>query len=84
MADGLAQAYAKMGGDMGFTEWASKNPGLVYPQMIKMGIALTAKTAPPALPDLDELSNEQIEGLSSNDLKRILLREVGITKKSQL
>lgn len=84
MVEGLAQAYAKMGGDLGFTDWAAKNPGLVYPQMIKMGIALTAKTAPPTLPDLEELTDEDIATLSTVDLKRILLKSVGITKKSEL
>lgn len=84
MADGLAQAYAKMGGDLGFTDWAAKNPNLVYPQMIKMGIAITAKTSPPTLPNLDDLTDEDIATLPSDQLKLILLKSVGVTKKSEL
>ena len=84
MADGLAQAYAKMGGDASFTEWATKNPALVYPQMLKMGIAITAKTAPPTLPKLNDLTDEQITALSSADLKRVLLNWAEIQTTEQL
>ena len=84
MVEGLAQAYAKMGGDLGFTDWASKNPGLVYPQMIKMGIALTAKTTPPTLPDLEDLTDEDIATMSSTDLKRCLLNYMEVTTGKQL
>ena len=80
----LQAAYKKMGSEKNFVDWAAKNPGLVYPQMIKMGIAITAKTAPPTLPKLNDLTDEQITALSSADLKRVLLNWAEIQTTEQL
>lgn len=81
----LQAAYKKMGSEKAFVEWAKKNPNLVYPMIAKLGIAQVAKTSPPALPNLEELTDEDIATLSSDDLKRIFLKgTLGITKKSEL
>ena len=80
----LQAAYKKMGSEKNFVEWAAKNPALVYPQMIKMGIAITAKTAPPTLPKLNDLTDEDIASLSSNELKRILLNWAEVKTASEL
>ena len=81
----LQAAYKKMGSEKAFVEWAKKNPNLVYPMIAKLGIAQVAKTSPPTLPNLEELTDEDIATLSSDDLKRIFLKgTLGITKKSEL
>lgn len=80
----LQSAYIKMGSEKAFTEWAKKNPSLVYPMIAKLGIAQVAKTAPPSLPNIEDLTDEDIATMSTVDLKRIALKAVGITKKSEL
>ena len=80
----LQAAYKKMGSEKAFVEWAKKNPNLVYPMIAKLGIAQVAKTSPPTLPNLDDITEEDIATLPSDQLKLILLKSVGITKKSEL
>ncbi len=80
----LQAAYKKMGSEKAFVEWAKKNPNLVYPMIAKLGIAQVAKTSPPTLPNLDDITDEQVATLSSNELKRILLNSVEIKTGKQL
>lgn len=84
LVDALNAAHAHMGGRKAFLAWAAKNPQAVYPIMLKMGVAQVAKDEPAKLPDLDTLSPADIATLSSADLKRILLKSAGVTKKSDL
>lgn len=81
----IREAFNHIGGTEQFKKEAAKNPGELYRAMLKMGVAQVAKESPPTLPDLEELTDEDIASLSSDDLKRIFLKgTLGITKKSEL
>lgn len=67
-----------------FAKWAEANPGVIFPILAKQGVALMAKEQPVRLPDLDTLSPKDLEVYSSNDIKLMLLKSVGVTKKSDL
>lgn len=67
-----------------FVKWAEANPGVIFPILAKQGVALMAKDQPSKLPDLDSLSPADLEAYSSSDLKLMLLKSVGITKKSEI
>ena len=82
--DGLLENSLTSKTQAEFNAWAKANAGVYHTMLAKHNLARSMKEAPKALPDLDDLSDEQIEGMSSSDLKRILLKHVGITKKSQL
>lgn len=73
LTSALQAAYVKMGSEKSFVAWAQKNPNLVYPMIAKLGIAQVAKTVAPPLKTLDDYSDDEIEAMSSNDLKRLLL-----------
>lgn len=80
----LQSAYIKMGSEKAFTDWAKKNPSLVYPMIAKLGIAQVAKESAPPLPDLEALTDEQIATMSSTDLKRCLLNYMEVKTGKQL
>lgn len=84
LVDALNAAHAHMGGRKSFLAWAAKNPQAVYPIMLKMGVAQVAKDEPSRLPDLDTLSPKDLDAYSSAELKLMLLKSVGITKKSEI
>ena len=56
-----------------FNRWAAANPGAYFPLLAKHNLARNLKEQPKALPKLDEITDEDIATLSSNELKRILL-----------
>lgn len=68
-----------------FNKWADANPGSYFPLLAKYNLAKNMKEGPKALPKLEELTDDDIATLSSDDLKRIFLKgTLGITKKSEL
>lgn len=68
-----------------FNKWADTNPGSYFPLLAKYNLAKNMKEGPKALPKLEDLTDEDIASLSSDDLKRIFLKgTLGITKKSEL
>lgn len=67
-----------------FNAWAKTNPGVYHAMLAKYNLARSMKEAPKVLPDLDGLTDDDIATLSTVDLKRILLKAVGVTKKSQV
>ena len=71
MESALEAAYARMGGNAAFTEWAADNPGMVYPLMIKLGLTELSKreTERP----LHEYSNEELEVMSTAELARLMV-----------
>jgi len=80
----IREAFNHIGGTEQFKKEAAKNPGELYRAMLKMGVAQVAKEAPPTLPNLDDITDEQVATLSSNELKRILLNSVEIKTGKQL
>jgi len=84
MADLIKGAYNAAGGREAFEAEAKKNPTALFNAVLKMGVAQAAKQETPPLPALDALTDAEIEAMSSLDLKRLLLREAGITSRSQL
>ena len=52
--------------------------------MLRMGVVQAAKheTVPP--PQLDDLTDLDIQNMSSLDLKKAVIRHIGISKKSDL
>ena len=84
MASLVKNALAAVGGREAFEAEAKKNPTALFQAVLKMGVAQAAKQETPALPQLDELTDSDIQSMDSTSLKRILLASVGITKKSQL
>ena len=80
----IRDAFNHVGGSEQFKREAAKNPGELYRTMLKMGVAQVAKETPPTLPDLDNLSEEDMHSLPTATLKLILLRSVGVTKRSEL
>lgn len=67
-----------------FNKWKDANPGVYFPMLAKHNLARIAKEQPVKLPDLDSLSPTDMEVFSSNDIKMMLLKSVGISKKSEL
>lgn len=84
MAALIQSAYNAVGGTVAFNAEAKKNPSALFQAVLKMGVAQAAKQETPALPQLDELTDSDIQSMDSTSLKRILLASVGITKKSQI
>lgn len=84
MAEALKKAYNAIGGQDALEAEARKNPTPLINAILKMGVAQVAKQETLPLPDLDTLTDAEIEAMSSTDLKKLLLREAGITSKSQL
>ena len=58
-------------------------PDIIAPLVVKLGLNNITKDQT-VLPNLDDITEEDIATLSSDDLKRILLKAAGITKKSEL
>ena len=56
-----------------FNKWAAANPGAYFPLLAKHNLTRNLKEQPKSLPKLDDLTDEDIASLSSNELKRILL-----------
>ena len=79
----IEAAHHHIGGTEAFIASAKKNPELLFQAMLKMGVALAAKESE-ALPDPHQLTQAQLEELSTDTLKRILLAGEGITTKDQL
>lgn len=67
-----------------YFEWAEKNAHQFFDQAAKQGISQLAKAQSKPVIDIETLSNEDIAALSTEDIKRNLLRAVGITRKDQL
>ena len=84
MGELIKSAMAAAGGRAAFEAEARKNPSALFQAVLKMGVAQAAKreTVPP--PQLDDLTDNDIQTLDSATLKRILLTSIGITKKSEL
>ena len=80
----IRDAFNHVGGVSTFKKEAAKNPGELYRAMLKMGVAQVAKEQPKTLPDMDDLTDEDIATMSTADLKRIFLKGAGVTKKSQI
>ena len=71
--DWLSDAFQGMGGKTGFVSYAKANPNTVWPLLLKNGLAAFLKEDATKLKTLDDYSNEELEAMSSNDLKRLLL-----------
>ena len=84
MAEAIRAAFKKAGGQQAFEAEFAKNPSALYQAVLKMGVAQAAKQETTPLPPLDALTDADIAALSSLDLKRLLLREAGITSREQL
>lgn len=84
MAELIKGAYNAAGGREAFEAEARKNPAALFNAVLKMGVAQAAKQETTPLPPLDALTDAEIEAMSSLDLKRLLLREAGITSREQL
>ena len=67
-----------------FNKWADSNPGSYFPLLAKYNLARSMKDAPKPLPNLEDLTEEDVANLPSDQLKLILLKAAGITKKSEL
>lgn len=67
----------------GFNKWAEANPHSYYPMLAKHNLARLAKEQIKSLPDIAVLTEAEIEAYSSNDVKRMLLKSVGVTTKQQ-
>ena len=80
----IRDAFNHVGGTEQFKREAAKNPGELYRTMLKMGVAQVAKETPATLPDLDALSEEDMLSLPTATLKLILLKSVGVTRKSEI
>ena len=84
MAALIQSAYNAVGGTVAFNAEAKKNPSALFQAVLKMGVAQAAKQETPTPPQLDNLTDADIEALDSTTLKRILLASVGISKKSEI
>ena len=84
MAALIQSAYNAAGGEEAFNREAKKNPSALFQAVLKMGVAQAAKQETPAPPQLDDLTDSDIQSMDSTSLKRILLASAGITKKSQV
>lgn len=84
MAALIQSAYNAAGGEEAFNREAKKNPSALFQAVLKMGVLQAAKQETPAPPQLDNLTDADIEALDSTTLKRILLASVGISKKSEI
>ena len=84
MAALIQSAYNAAGGEAAFNQEAKKNPSALFQAVLKMGVLQAAKQETPPPPQLEELTDSDIQALDSTTLKRILLASVGITKKAQL
>lgn len=60
------------------------NPGVYLPMILKHGLVQLSKQEPEPVPDIETLSDVELEALSSADLKRILLHSAGIRTKDQV
>lgn len=83
MAALIKAAHNHLGGESAFIEYAKKNPHVIYPAMLKMGVVQAAKLSPPALPDIAKLTAEDMEHYSTAEIKLMLLRAEGITTKDE-
>jgi hypothetical protein len=71
-SDWMRAAFHGMGGKKAFVQFCKANPALMWPQLVKNGLAQLLKEEPPPK-KLEEYSNAELEALSSNDIKRLLL-----------
>lgn len=84
MAALIQSAYNAVGGTAAFNEEAKKNPSALFQAVLKMGVLQAAKneTVPP--PQLDDLTDIDIQSMSTLDLKKTVLRYIGVSKKSEV
>jgi len=84
MASFVKSALLAVGGEEAFIAEAKKNPTALFQAVLKMGVLQAAKneTVPP--PQLDTLTDADIQSMSTLDLKKAVLRYCGVTKKSEL
>ena len=81
--DWIKSAFQGMGGRKAFVDYCKANPATMWPLLLKGGLAQFLKDDP--LPkSVTELTDAEIESMSTNDLKRVVLRHIGITRKSDL
>lgn len=80
----VKNALSAMGGEEAFIAEARKNPSALFQAMLKMGVVQAAKneTVPP--PQLDDLTDLDIQNMSTLELKKAVLRHIGVSKKSDL
>lgn len=67
-----------------FNAWAKANPGVYHPMLAKHNLARSMKEAPVKQPVLNKLTAQDMQSLSTADLKLILLADKGITTKDQV
>ena len=84
MAQAIKGAVRRAGGQEALEVELAKNPTALYQAVLKMGVTQAAKQESSPLPDLESLQDSDIASLSSLDLKRILLKSAGVSKKDQL
>ena len=84
MASFVKSALLAVGGEEAFIAEAKKNPTALFQAVLKMGVLQAAKneTVPP--PQLDVLTDTDIQSMSTLDLKKAVLRYIGVSKKSEL
>lgn len=70
--DWIKAAFHGMGGKKAFVTYCKKNPALMWPQLVKSGLLQYLKEEPPAK-KLGDYSSAELEALSSEDIKRLLL-----------
>ena len=80
--DVVQQALNQIGAPQ-LSSYLAGRPDIIAPLVVKLGLAsITKEQATPV--DLDDLTEEDIHDMPSDQLKLILLKSVGITKKSQI
>lgn len=84
MAALIQSAYNAAGGEEAFNREAKKNPSALFQAVLKMGVLQAAKQETPAPPSLDDLTDMDIQSMSTLDLKKTVLRYIGVSKKSEL
>ena len=67
-----------------FNKWAQQNPNAYFPLLAKHNLTRNLKESPKALPKLDEITDEEIASLSSNELKRVVLNWAGLKTAGEL
>jgi hypothetical protein len=60
-----------------FNAWAKANPGVYFPMLAKHNLARDLKEPPKPKRNLEEYSLAELDAMSSNDIKRLLLRDKG-------
>lgn len=71
-SDWLKAGFQGMGGKTAFVEFCRKNPALMWPLLVKNGLAQLLKEAEP-LKRLGQLTPSELEALDSKTLKQMLL-----------